>query len=525
MNIKPLNEQRWLVMIAVVGVLLNYYFPLALFPLTDLDEGAYAGVTREMFMRGDWLSTYLNGEPWFEKPILMYWMQSIGVAFFGVNEWGFRMPSAIASSIWFYVIYRFCCKEYDEIVAIFAVIITSMAIGTAFIYKAAIPDPFLTLFITIAIFDIYRFYQWTENPNGKAKPNYLIIRVFVFMGLGVLAKGPIAIVLPTAVAGIFFILQGKLPSLMKAIFNPLGWLLLLLIVLPWHFYQYYNYGEMFINDYFLKHNVGRFSTSLDGHAGNLLYYILSIFLLSFPFWGWIISGIKAGLLTLKKPSENPLSNFLIIWFLVVIGFFTMASTKLPHYLMYGMVPLFILAASKIPARSPSRWGMFIAGVGFTLLIFSLPFILERIGPLQSDAFYRDALLDATDSVNFAFISVLLACLAACLLLSVVNIHHYKKIALTGLLVSFQLSFVLMPVIINYQQKPLKQAALYAVENDINPVMWGMNMPSFSVYAKRIVPKRKPQTGEWVVMETNKLDKIESFIVAFEKGGISLVRKK
>jgi len=221
MNIKPLNEQRWLVMIAVVGVLLNYYFPLALFPLTDLDEGAYAGVTRE---------------------------------------------------------------EYDEIVAIFAVIITSMAIGTAFIYKAAIPDPFLTLFITIAIFDIYRFYQWTENPNGKAKPNYLIIRVFVFMGLGVLAKGPIAIVLPTAVAGIFFILQGKLPSLMKAIFNPLGWLLLLLIVLPWHFYQYYNYGEMFINDYFLKHNVGRFSTSLDGHAGNLLYYILSIFLLVFSLW-------------------------------------------------------------------------------------------------------------------------------------------------------------------------------------------------------------------------------------------------
>ena len=521
---KAFNEKQWLIVIAIAGVLINYYFPLALFPLTDLDEGAYSGVTREMFMRGDWLSTYLNGEPWYEKPILMYWMQSIGVAFFGVNEWGFRLPSAVASSIWFYWIYRFCCKEYDELVAIFAVIITSMAIGTAFIYKAAIPDPFLTLFITIVLFDIYRFYLCAaEKDDSQLQPKVLIIRAFIFMGLGVLAKGPVAVVIPTAVAGIFFLLQGKLLTLIKAAFNPMGWLLLLLIILPWHIYQYIHYGEAFINDYFLKHNVGRFATSLDGHAGNFLYYVVSIFLLSFPFWRWIVAGLKSGFVSLKTHKIEPLTSFLMIWFLVVIGFFTMASTKLPHYLMYGMAPIFILAASKVKTHLPSRWGLLIAGITFSILILSLPFLLEYIAPIQPEPFYKDALISATDAIDFWFVALLLVCILACMILSVIKIHHYKKIALLGLLVSAQLSFLLMPLILNYQQKPLKEAAFYAIENDIYPVMWGMNMPSFSVYAKRIVPKRKPEVGEWVITETNQLEKIQPVVVGFEKGGISLVK--
>ena len=63
-------------------------------PLFDVDEGAFSEATREMFVRGDFLSTYLNGAPRFDKPILIYWLQAVSMMVFGVNEFAFRHNTA-----------------------------------------------------------------------------------------------------------------------------------------------------------------------------------------------------------------------------------------------------------------------------------------------------------------------------------------------------------------------------------------------------------------------------------------------
>ena len=67
-----------------------------LYGLFDLDEGFYASVTGEMLRRGDWITPYFNGEPWFEKPILLYWFAAPSVALFG-EAIGPRLPSIFAS--------------------------------------------------------------------------------------------------------------------------------------------------------------------------------------------------------------------------------------------------------------------------------------------------------------------------------------------------------------------------------------------------------------------------------------------
>ena len=82
--------------------LLAFFTRLGAAPLFDVDEGAFSEATREMFERGDFLSTYLDGENRFDKPILIYWFQALGYLIFGATEWAFRLPSAIAAAVWSY---------------------------------------------------------------------------------------------------------------------------------------------------------------------------------------------------------------------------------------------------------------------------------------------------------------------------------------------------------------------------------------------------------------------------------------
>src|SRR4051812_39793088 len=93
------GESRAKRVTAVAG-LASFFWMLGSAPLFDVDEGAFSQATLEMFQRGDFLSTYLNGEPRYDKPILVYWLQAAGVALLGPTEWAFRLPSALCATAW-----------------------------------------------------------------------------------------------------------------------------------------------------------------------------------------------------------------------------------------------------------------------------------------------------------------------------------------------------------------------------------------------------------------------------------------
>ena len=76
------------------------FLALGTAPLFDLDEGAFTASTTEMFLRGDFLSSHLLGEPRYDKPILIYWLQAASVSLLGSSEFTWRLPSALASSLW-----------------------------------------------------------------------------------------------------------------------------------------------------------------------------------------------------------------------------------------------------------------------------------------------------------------------------------------------------------------------------------------------------------------------------------------
>ncbi|MDV7401890.1 glycosyltransferase family 39 protein, partial [Arthrospira platensis SPKY1] len=90
-----------------------FFYPLGAAPLFDLDEGAFSQATREMFLRGDFLATSLHGQPRYDKPILSYWLQAASVVLFGINEFAFRLPSALASTAWALLIFGFVRRVAD----------------------------------------------------------------------------------------------------------------------------------------------------------------------------------------------------------------------------------------------------------------------------------------------------------------------------------------------------------------------------------------------------------------------------
>src|SRR5690349_21187030 len=87
------------VLLTLIAVTLSLLLWLGHAPLFDVDEGAFSQATLEMFQRGDFLSTYLNGEPRYDKPILVYWLQAAAVTLIGPSEWAFRLPSAICATL------------------------------------------------------------------------------------------------------------------------------------------------------------------------------------------------------------------------------------------------------------------------------------------------------------------------------------------------------------------------------------------------------------------------------------------
>ena len=102
------------IFLVVLAIGLAFFQNLGNAPLFDRDEGAFSEATREMVESGNYVSTTLNGEPRYDKPILTYYAQAVGVALLGWTEWGLRLHSALAACLWVLVVWGFARREWDE---------------------------------------------------------------------------------------------------------------------------------------------------------------------------------------------------------------------------------------------------------------------------------------------------------------------------------------------------------------------------------------------------------------------------
>ncbi len=483
---------------------LSFFLGLGAVPLFDLDEGAFTEATREMLESGVFSATYLDGEPRYDKPILFYWLQASSISLLGFNEWAFRLPSVVMACFWALAVFRFSQQFIGKQRGLIAALFLVNSLWVALIARSAIADATLNLFLSLSLFDIWRYFQ---NPKQT-----IILRVYLWMALATLTKGPVGVVVPLLTSLIFLLTSKANRQLYAAYINPLGWLVYIATVAPWLVAVYLEQGSGFFEGFIVEHNLKRFSATRESHGGTLLYYVFTLPLIVLPFTGLLGSVFGP----IKRQLQDPLSRFLLIWFAIYFVIFSFSKTQLPHYILNGCVPLFILFARARRLHSRLRWTCVFPLLFMTLLLLLPQIIAAAFGSAKS---YDAAALSRHEEIFSSSYTIFAAiALAAMLVVSALpRLLTWQRLVLIGLTLNIFVFTVFASVASRFQQEPVHQAIAFleqrkiVQDNEETIVAYGMHMPSFSVYRKQITPLRKPEINELVMTRVDRLKSLNRYI--------------
>src|SRR5205085_7333682 len=147
----------------------------------------------------------------YDKPILVYWLQAASVALFGVREWAFRLPSALCATAWAWLTYAFVKRYYGLERALLAAALLATSLGVYIIGRAATADALLNLLVAASM-----FAAWLHLSTGE---RCWLYATHAAIGLGVLAKGPVAIVVPFVSTFLYCASRGELRRWARAVFD------------------------------------------------------------------------------------------------------------------------------------------------------------------------------------------------------------------------------------------------------------------------------------------------------------------
>ncbi|MEZ0326856.1 MAG: ArnT family glycosyltransferase [Fimbriimonas sp.] len=327
------NRNRWILTWAAALLPLLGWWMTGLF---DLDEGFYGAVVAEMNRRGEWITPYYNGSPWFEKPILLYWLGKPSVALLG-DMAGPRLPSVLANIGIYALTVWFCRRRFSESVAQLALLILGSSFLMVVLGRMMMTDSPLALCLLAAWITLW------ESLDGDKRWRWLS---GLAIGIGVLAKGPVALILFALVMLWMFARHPSVRPKMRG--GWVGfWLLCMASLCSWYVPAYLASGETFVQKFLIDQNIGRFvggdaAHTLGGFA-SLVLYIPVLFLGMLPWSVWVPKSL------LVRTSE--LESYLATCAVAVFLFFTIGGAKLPHYILPCLPPLAILVASRLHQRT------------------------------------------------------------------------------------------------------------------------------------------------------------------------------
>jgi 4-amino-4-deoxy-L-arabinose transferase-like glycosyltransferase len=508
---------------------------LGLAPLFDVDEGAFSEASREMLTSGDWGHTTLSGTDRFDKPILIYWFQAASLALLGVNEWATRLPSALAGWGWCVALAGFAAPRWGWRVAVLAAGMLATSVGPMLIGRAATADSMLNLLLTLTALDLWRAVEQGEH-NEDYNP-WPLRRAALWMGLGLLDKGPVAIVVPGGALALWWLLSPlaaqRWPLARRVLADGRAWIIVLLVAGPWYAYALHRHGMTFVDGFFLKHNLDRFSGTLEGHSGSPLYYLVVMPLLFLP-WSVLLLPV---LVRVRALWPDATSRYLLLWAAFVLGFFSLSGTKLPHYVLYGMAPLVLLCARywAETERGVYHWGWALALSALALLglTAAAPDLAARLQAGTRDEFWR-SLLGAAAATPAP--SVALLGLAAVVVLALygwaLTRPRQGALALLGAvaLAAVVWSTLALPWWGQALQGPVRELALRARADHLPLVQWHLHLPSAAFYRQQPAPRRAPEPGEAALMRADHYaalspDELAHYTRLAQAPGLVLVQRR
>lgn len=335
--------------LSAIGLYFLYFFGLTRTGLLGPDEPRYAAIGRAMAATGDWITPRLWGQPWFEKPALLYWMTASGFKAGLGPDWAPRLPVALVSIaflIYFFVILR---REFNDRAAWYSAAMLATSAGWLAYSHVAITDLPMSAAFAAAMLSVY-----FSEPRASAR----VILSGILLGFAILAKGlvPLALFIPA-----LWFLRHRIRDL-AILFGAAT-----LIAAPWYLLVTLRNGTPFLDEFFWKHHFGRFLSGELQHGRPVWFYVPVLLAGFFP---WIP---MLALLLSRRFYQDRRAQFLLAWFAWGFVFFSASRNKLPGYLLPLLPPLAALvgiAAAEARARSPKL--MLLLGASAVLLCIVPP---------------------------------------------------------------------------------------------------------------------------------------------------------
>ncbi|HKD61422.1 MAG TPA: glycosyltransferase family 39 protein [Terracidiphilus sp.] len=373
--------------------------------LVGADEPRYAQIAHEMLGRFDSAHTltgrlaacvtpYLYGRPWLEKPALYYWRAMFVFQEFGVHDWSARLPSASFAFIMVALIYLHM-RRFRPGGHLDAALITVACAGIIGFSRGASTDMQMAAPLSIGLLG---WYAWYETDS-----KFWLFDIYFFTGVATLAKGPVAPLLAIIIVFAFALLRKEWSIVARSVWWP-GIALYFAITLPW-FIAVQHDNPTFFREFFIEHNLERFSTNRYQHAQPFWYYIVVVLLATMP---WTVIAIRALIdgaqtsvaewrlrrLNPGKPAPSrpgdAFPEFLVLWAIIPIVFFSFSQSKLPGYILPSIPPITILTGDYLfRRRKPglNRWELLghaaLCGV-MTMIALLLPWFVGH-GPQMPPA--------------------------------------------------------------------------------------------------------------------------------------------
>ncbi len=371
-------------------------YPCLSFHLLEPDEGRYAEIPREMLVRGDWVVPHLQSQPYLDKPPLMYWLVAMSYQVFGVSAASARLVPAVAVHGCILLCYLFGCRFLGERQALRGAVLLTIMPGLAGIGRILTLDALLTLWITLG--QLSGFAYLRDRVRGYG---WLCAAA---CGLGVLTKGPVALILvlaPLLFWSWLYSARAERPSLR-------AWIafaaVVLAINLPWYVMISLRHPG-FLKYFFWQHNLERFLTPFD-HLEPVWYYapILLGGLLPATFWLWPAVRSLCDGDTVSASRRSPELAYFLICGLGCVLFFSMSGCKLPTYILPAFAPLALALGVLLDngARLFSRRQSAVIGTWLVLTMLTnfivLPVYAKERSPMRDEAVMHAACADPNVAV-------------------------------------------------------------------------------------------------------------------------------
>jgi Dolichyl-phosphate-mannose-protein mannosyltransferase len=303
------------------------------FRLLEPDESRYAQIPREMLARGEWVVPTLQGEPYLDKPPLFYWLVMASYRLFGVHDWAARLVPAIAAHATIVLVYLLGRRSLGARPALAGAVLLALAPGFATVARVLILDGLLALLITLAALAAF------EAVRGDRLRWGWWLLAAVAAGLGVLTKGPVALVLLVPPLWLHRRLSGRGVS-------P-GWrgglafgLVVLAVALPWYVALALRVPG-FVRYFFWEHNLQRFLAP-GMHVRGVWFYGPVLALMLLPGSLLVLPALRFLFGAGDADKRTPELGYHLLAGCWCVGFFTLSSCKLPTYILPAL-PFFCLA--------------------------------------------------------------------------------------------------------------------------------------------------------------------------------------